>query len=232
MDGMNEREVIGGNNPPDPIDDICATYEAERDEALNWLDGSPVENEGQMHAVDALRKAMRNWRLDLERGQKAATAPLHDIYKAELERWKPTITDAKRFEDGLVAAVDGFKRLLLAEKAEAERRAREEARAKAADAKRLAREVNAADIDARRAADEAADEAKRAEYAARVAANDTVKGMRKVWRHEVTDHKALLHWIARNDKDAITLFVEDYARAHFKQGPMDGVNAFQVEEAY
>lgn len=227
MDGM-----LGHNNPPDPIDEICATYEADREEALNWLDGSPVENEGQMKAVDALRKSMREWRLALEKGQKTATAPLHDIYKAELERWKPTITDAKRFEDGLVAAVDAFKRHLAAEKAEAERKARAEAERKMREAQAAAQAANVANIDAQRAAEAARVEAERAVQAAKEAAKDTVKGLRTVWRHEVTDHKALLHWIARNDKDAITRFVEEYARAHFKQGSIDGVKTWQEKEAF
>lgn len=229
---MNIPAPIGHNAPPDPIDAICAAYEAARLEAENWLDGSAVENEGQMKAVDAIRSQARDWRLALERGQKSESAPIYDAYKAALERWNPTIEDAKRIEAGLVAVVDGFKRKLAAEKAEAERKAREEARSKAAEAERLAREADAADIEASRAAAAAAQEAQRAIEAARAASNDKVKGLRKVWKHEVTDHKALLHWIARNDRDAVTRFVEDYARVHFKQGPMDGVNAFQVEEAF
>ena len=42
---MNERAVIGGNNPPDPIDQICATFEASRMEAENWLDSIPEHGE-------------------------------------------------------------------------------------------------------------------------------------------------------------------------------------------
>ena len=38
----NERAVIGGNNPPDPIDTITAAYESEREESANWTDGTPV----------------------------------------------------------------------------------------------------------------------------------------------------------------------------------------------
>ena len=107
---------IGHNNPPDLIDTITAPFDDARTEAEGWLDGKAVETEGQMKAVDELRGAMRQWRLGLERGQKDATAPLHDAYKREGERWKPTIEDAKLIEGGLVALVDGFKRKLAAEK--------------------------------------------------------------------------------------------------------------------
>ena len=64
----------------------------------NWLDGSPVENEAQMKAVDGLRKQAREWRMALKAGQKSATAPLYDAYKAEGARWKPTIEDAQRID--------------------------------------------------------------------------------------------------------------------------------------
>ncbi|MEP1768157.1 MAG: hypothetical protein ABJJ53_16145, partial [Sulfitobacter sp.] len=96
MNDMNPRAIVGGNNPPDPIDEISAAYDAEREEAANWTDGTAVENEAQMKSVDALRKSMREWRLSLEKGQKEATAPLRAVYQAELDRWKPTIEDAKR----------------------------------------------------------------------------------------------------------------------------------------
>ncbi|HQX85229.1 MAG TPA: hypothetical protein PKV23_07065, partial [Aestuariivirga sp.] len=142
---MNIAATIGHNNPPDPIDTITAPFDDFRTEAEAWLDGTKVENEDQMKAADKLRGSMRDWRLALEKGQKSATAPLHDIYKAELERWKPTIEDARRIEAGLVGILDGFKRKLAAEKAEAERIAQAaawEATRKAQEAARLADATN------------------------------------------------------------------------------------------
>lgn len=214
---MNERAVIGGNNPPDPIDAICAGYENIRIEAENWLDGVPVENEAQMKDVDALRKGAREWRMGLEAGQKSATAPLYDAYKLELARWKPSIEDAKRIESGLVALVDGFKRKLAAEKEAARRAAFEEAEAKRRAAEEAAREANAADIEAQRAAAAAQAEAMAAQKAASAAAKDTVKGMRKQTLYEITDHRALLNYIARNHRDDVTAFIEDWARRNHRE---------------
>ncbi len=228
---MNDRAVIGGNNPPSPIDDICAAYAATISEAENWLDGTPVENEGQMAAVDAIRVQARDWRLSLERGQKAESAPLYEAYKAALDRWKPTIEDAKRIETGLVAIVDGFKRRLAAEKAEAERKARAEAEAAMRAAREAAEKADAANIEAQRAAEAARLEAEAAAARARAAAADTVKGMRETWFHEITDHRDALHWIARNDKDAVTRFVEEYVRQHFKQQPIAGVRTWKEKVA-
>jgi hypothetical protein len=81
-----------------------------------------------------------------------------------------------------------------------------------------------------KAAIAAAEEAQRL---AAVAAKDTVKGMRTVTRYEVTDHRALLHWIARNDKDAIRAFVDEYARKEHKAiANADGIRVWQEKEAF
>ena len=221
------------NQPPDPIDEICAAYEASRSEAENWLDGAEVETEGQMKAVDALRKDMRAWRIELETGQKSATAPLYDTYKAELARWKPTIDDAKRIEKCLVAAVDTFKRKLAAEKAEAERKARAEADRKHREAEEAIRKANAADIEAQRDAAEAQREAEEAQRAAVAASKDTVKGLRTVTRYEITDHKALLHWIAVNRRDDLTAFIEEWARKNHKEfRSADGLAVWEERVAF
>lgn len=224
---------IGHNQAPDPIDTITAAYEAEREEAENWTDGTVVENEAQMVAVDALRKSMREFRLELEKGQKSATAPLYDVYKAELARWKPTIDDAKRIESCLVAIQDPFKQKLAAEKKAAERaaweaveKARKEAEAKAASAA-------ATDLEAQRELEATRQAVIDAEAAAQAAKKDNVKGMRTVTRYEITDHKALLHWIAKNDRDAITDFLNEYARKEHKVvANADGLRVWTEKEAY
>ena len=221
------------NNPPDPIDEIISTYDDSRSEAENWLDGSPVENEAQMKAVDDLRKAMRQMRLDLERGQKSAAAPLYDVYKAELARWKPTIEDAKRIEAGLVSAVDVFKRKLAEEKREAERLAWEAANKARREAEAKAAAANAADIEAQREAAAAKEAAMEAERMAQAARKDQVKGMRSVTKYEITDYRDFLHWVAKNDRDAITAFLDEYARKEHKVvANADGLRVWVEKEAF
>lgn len=235
MNDMNPRAVMGANNPPDPIDVICAQYDADRIEAENWTDGSAVENEAQMKCVDQLRKAVREWRLELERGQKSATAPLYDAYKREGERWKPTIDDAKRIEGCLVAAVDGYKRKLAAEREAAERAARAEANRKMREAEEAARVAHASDLEAQRAAAEAkriADEAAAQSKAAADAAAAAKKGTRKVTRYEITDHRAALHDIAANDRDAVTAFIEGYVSKNYRSRAIAGVRMWEDREAF
>lgn len=224
---------IGHNNPPDPIDQITALFDDAREEATQWLDGSKVTSEAQMLVVDVLRADMRKWRLGLEAGAKEATAPLHEAWKREGDRWKPVITDAKRIEAGLVALTDDFKRQLSAEKEAARKAAEAEAWAKTRAAQEAARTADASNLEAQRAADAAAEEAKEAQRKAAEAARSGVKGLRTVTRYEVTDHRALLNWIAKNDRDAVTAFVDDYAKKNHKtaQGA-DGLRVWQEKEAF
>jgi hypothetical protein len=232
---MNIQATIGHNNPPDPIDTITAPYDDARAEVENWADGEEVENEGQMNTVDALRKDMRAWRLALEAGQKEATAPLHTAYKTELDRWKPTIEDAKRLEGCLVSMVDGFKRKLAAEKEVARKAAWQAAEDARQEAVAKVAAASASNIEAQREAQEALDAASDARAKASEAQKDVVRGMRTVTKYEVTDHRALLNWIAKNDRDAITAFIDDYARKNHKTtkaGADDGLSVWQSQEAY
>lgn len=230
----NPRAVIGGNNPPDPIDEINNKFEVEREEAENWADGFRVETDAQEKQVDALRKAMRDWRIALEKGQKEAVAPLTAAANAERDRWKPSIADAKSHEDCLIAAVDAYKRKRAEEREAEERRARAEAEAARRAAAEAAAKADAANLEERRAAAEAqreADEAQRRAVAASKAAD--TKGLRTVTRYEITDHRALLNWVARNRRDDVTAFIEDWARRNHKPDPgADGLRVWQDRVAY
>lgn len=220
------------NNPPDPLDEALAPYSDAIEEAENWLDGSPVESEAQMKAVDAIIKEMRAAKSDLAKAKKSATAPLHDAWKAEVARWKPTEEDIERRLKGLAAVVDPFKRKLAEEKEAAKRKAYEEARAKERAAEEAAATANAASYEEQVEADRLKAEAMKAKEAASAANKDKVKGLRTVTKYEITDHRALLNWIARNDRDAVTAFIEEWARRNHKGADADGLRVWQEKGAY
>lgn len=230
---MNALPPLNHNNPPDPIDQITAQYDDVRSESENWLDGQRVQTKAQMGAVDLLRKGMRDYRLALERGQKDATAPLYDAYKAEGARWKPTIDDAKQIEAGLVALVDTFKRRLAEEKEAARRKAEAEAWEATRAAREAAQAAEAADLEAQRAAAAAMREAEEAQARAAAAKADTVKGLRTVTRYEITSPRDLLNWLARNRKDDVTAFLEEWARRNHKPDPgAAGLRVWQEKVAF
>jgi hypothetical protein len=59
-----------------------------------------------------------------------------------------------------------------------------------------------------------------------------VKGMRTVHLYEITDHRAALNWIAKNDRDAITAFIEAYVDKNHKAMSIDGVRQWSEKQAF
>lgn len=223
---------IGHNNPPDPIDEALAPYGDAIDEVQNWLDGEPIENEDQLKATDALLKTIKQALKDLNAARDKSTKPLHEAWKAEVARWKPTQDDLDRMIKGLVACQDPFKRKLAAEK-EAERRAAWEAAEKVKrEAEEAARAASESDIEAQREAARKAEEAQKAAEEASARQKDKVKGMRTVHRYEIEDHRAALHWIAKNDRDAVTAFIEQYVAKNHKTSDIEGVITWAEKEAF
>ena len=223
MTDKNERAVIGNNNPPDPIDVALEPFSDILEEVANWLDGALVENDGQLKATDDLLKDVKAARKAVDVARDECTKPLHEVWKAEVARWKPTQDDLDRQVKCLVAAQAPYKQK-LADQKEAARLIAEKA---AADAARIAQEAhqtaNAANIDDLRVADQLAKDAEKAAREASKAAKDTVKGMRTVQVYEISDHRAVLHWIAKSDKPAMTEFIEDYVRRNFRTAKIPGV---------
>lgn len=233
MNDMNPRAVIGANFPPDPIDVAVAPFQDFIAEAETWADGTTVETEAQMKAVDALIKQIKAARKAVDEARDVATKPLHEAWKGEVARWKPTQDDLDRRVKCLVALVDGFKRRLADEKEAARRAAAAEAEAARRAAQEATMAAGAADLAAQEAAALAQREAEEAQARAAAAAKDTVKGLRTVTRYEITDHRSLLNWIARNDRDAITAFIDEWARRNHKETPSaDGLRVWQEKAAY
>lgn len=229
---MNERAAIGGNLPPDPLDEALAPYGDFITEAESWLDGEAVTDEGQMKAVDALLKQIKAAEKDVKSAEESAAKPLYDAWKAEKARYAPTLDDIGRLKKGLAALVNDFKRKLAAEKAEADRKAREEADRARRAAEEKARAADAADIEAQREAAAAQAEADRMQAEATKASKDKVKGLRTVTRYEITSHKDALHDIVRHDREAMTAFIEEYVRRNHKARAIAGVRVWEDKEAF
>lgn len=232
MNDMNPRAVVGNNNPPDPIDTALEPFADTLEEVANWLDGATVENDGQLAATDALLKELKAARKAVDTARDECTKPLHEIWKAEVARWKPTQDDLDRQVKCLVAAQSPYKAKLAAEKEAARVKAEAEAAAKAEAARQAHMAANAASIEEQRKADDLLKEAEAAKKQAARAAKDTVKGMRTVQVFEIESHKAALHWIAVNDREALTDFIADYVRSNFRNRQIDGVKVETRKEAF
>ncbi len=214
---MNDMTPAAGhNNPPDPIDDALAPYADALDESDSWLGGAPPMNEVEIKALDIVIGLIRKAKSDLAKAKKSTTAPLHDAWKVEIARWKPTEDDIERRLKSLVALGEPYRQKMAAEKEAIKRAAFDEAQRLEREARAAAAQADATDYAAQVEADRKAREAAEAKVAASEANKDKVRGLRTVTRFEITDHRAALHWIAANDRDAITEFVEDYVRRNHK----------------
>ena len=229
---MNQLAPMGHNLPPSPMEEAVAPFDDFLIEAGNWLDGKRVTNEAEMKAVDALIKGLKSARKAVDDARDAATKPLHEAWKAEVAAWKPTQDDLDLQVKGLVALVDGFKRQLAAEKEAARKAAWEAAEAARREAEAKMALADVANIDAQRDAKAAMEAAEIARAHAAVAQKDTVKGMRTVTRYEITDHRALLNWIAKNARDDVTAFIEAWAQKNHKTTTADGLKVWQEKEAF
>ena len=225
--------TIGHNMPPDPIDEALVPFGDVISEAEAWLDGKKVDTEAKMKAADELLKGVKAARKAVDDARDASTKPLHEAWKTEVARWKPTQDDLDRLAKGLAALVNDFKVALAKAKEEARKKAEAEAWEKTRAAQEAARIADASNIEATRAAAAAIEEAEAAQRLAHAAGKDTVKGLRTVTKYEITDHKALLHWIAKNDKDAVYAFIEEWARKEHKAcANADGLKVWTEKAAF
>ncbi len=223
------------NNPPDPLDEALAPYGDFITEAESWLDGEPVSNQEQMKAVDALSKQIKAAEKAVKGAEESEAKPIYDQWKAAKAKFAPTLDDLVRIKKGLASIVNAYKKKLADEKAEAERKAAAEAERLRREAEEAARKADAANIEEQREAEAKLAAAKEATKAAQDAKKDSasVKGLRAVTKYEVTDHRALLHFIAKNDRAAVTEFIDEWARRNHKaaQGA-DGLKVWTEKEAF
>lgn len=231
---MNAHASIGHNQGPDPLDEALAPFGEYITEAEGWLDGQAVTTEDQMKAVDALTKQVKAAEKAVRDAEESEAKPIYDQWKAAKARFAPTLDDLGRIKKGLAALVNDFKKKIAEQKAEEQRKAAAEAARKRREAEEAARAASASDIEAQREAQAKLNEAKEATQAAQAAKRDadSVKGLRTVTRYEIDDHKEALHDIAKNDRGAMTAFIEDYVRRNHKIRKIEGVRVWQEKEAY
>lgn len=168
-----EAPGLGHNNPPEPtpIEEAKELISLLDVEASAWFDGKPIENQAQADDVARLIDAGRKAKTKFDNERKAEKKPHDEAAKAVDAAWKPIIADADRIvEIGKAAQTPWLIKLDTEKRAleEATRKAAEEA---AAEARRLAEQADGS-LAAAKARDAAIEDAKRAEHVAQMAANE------------------------------------------------------------
>ena len=226
----------GHNKPPrqTPLQKFMAETEAMRAEFDNWLDGAKVENADQMAVVDDLIAKAKGFEKALgaikEKKYRPAKKKLDEI----TAEFKGPLDDLKRQRTGLLAIVGDFK---IAERKRVEEETRLEqqrARAEVEAARKEQQNVDRGDIEASRAVDDFARDARAKQRDVNAVAKEKkVTGVRTVYDAEITDRRAVLNWIAQNDPSSLSEFLRQYVNTvHRKQGreasaKIDGV---QIKE--
>lgn len=236
---MNDQSPppMGHNKPPVELDqqDLLAPFVAYLEEAEHWLDGVPVKNEEQLEAVDTLLLHVKAAEKVVARARDAATKPLHDAWKAEVARWKAPVDDLERQRRGLAHVASEFKVWLADEREVEARRLRLDAERSMRSALELAKQADPGDIHSMRIALHARAEAEEALRTSRQVEKARPKGIRTVRKWAFLDgdgRRKALHWIAQNDRDAVTEFIDTYVARNFRQHPIDGVSVWDEREAY
>lgn len=234
---MNDRAVIGGNNPPAEIEQTKADlhfagFQDAMSGAGDYADGELVTTRGQAdeclkikaELARAVGKGMDAKRLEETKPHRDETAKING-------QWNEYETAIRRLMSNLSAALDPFLRKEAEEKAEVKRRAYAEAQRLEREAAAAVQSANAASYDDQSDVAEKRQAALDAKKAASAANRDTVKGLKTVHHHKIENMGALVNWIAKNDKDAIREFATEYARKHHREAAMDGVKTWTTKEA-
>jgi len=189
-----------------PFDEIVLEIEGLYDEAKNWADGTPIENQAQCDALDVLDKKLLDASKRLDALRVEEKCPLDEQVQAIQDRYNPLIQPRRGKVDMARSALNPVR----AAWKDAERKRKEAIALKALlDAEEERRKADeairasAGNLEARERAEEQLESAK---YAEGVAARQerratTGLGMRTTYRPEITDLNAAIkhYWATRRD---------------------------------
>ena len=234
MENTNKRAVAGNNQPPTPMETVAAQYASTMEELSNWGDGKKVEDRASMDAVDAILKELKQYGTALGKAGQEYTAPHHSTWKAAVAEVKGYTDDLAMMKQTCLDLVKSFKEKLAAEVAEKQKQSNiiaAKARQDALDAQKALEDAEG-DIEAKREAKAKLDEAKAATKAVESVKKEAVKGLRTVHHYKIESHKGALNDIVKNDRDAMTAFIEWYVDQNHRKRPIGGVVTWETKEAF
>jgi hypothetical protein len=218
--------VTLSNNPPPVeahgmhIDDLYAT-------AADFLDGKPIETQGQAEALGKLLLAFREARTGADDQRKVEAKPFDEGKAAVQAAWKPLIEKCERAEKIAKNAIGAWQLKL-----EADQRAAAQEAARNAEAERVAAQakLDAAQgserLEDAEEAEAALKRAKDAETAASkadkakplVATGGRSIGLRSYWEPTLTDSAAALRHYREHQPEALKAWLLEQAAKDVRLG--------------
>ena len=216
---------IGSNNPP-PFDAFSLHIEELIENAKQFLDGQPIETQGQADEVDKLLDMIRTAKKDADKERAAEKKPHDDAGKAVQAKWKPLLDRCDIATDTAKKALVPWLEKLEAEQRAAAAKAREEAESKRQAALQAEREAASANLEAiervelaRKEAEQAEREANRADKAkAHATGGSRAIGLRSYWVAEITDRRELLAHYMRTRPADLEAWLQDQADKDVRAG--------------
>ena len=224
------------NRPPTPFDEAVTATDLLWTEAAHWLSGDSATTQAEADAIAVLLDMARKARKQVDHARRDEAKPL-DEAKAEIQaRYKPLLGKCDAVADAAKKALAPY--LDKQERAKREAEAKARAEAKEAETAALLAFAAAKSIEDRQRAEEAAERARQATIAARVAAKDRghAKGgaravtLRTNVRPRITDLAALMKWIWANDRSAFQGFAEQYVAGAYRAGQFEMNGVEPIEE--
>lgn len=233
----NPRAVIGGNNPPPPVESHALHINDLLDEAKNFLDGEPISTQGQADAVGELLKRIREARAGADEQRAIEKKPHDDAGKAVQAVWKPLLERCDLAATTAKNALAPWRLKLEAEQKAAAEQARIAAEEAAAKLRAAHKTTKADDLegqmiqaDLEREAEDAAKAAKRA-ASAKVATSGT--RLVSVWNTTLTDPIAALKHYKARQPEALKDWLLEQAQADVRNGArvIPGFEILETKEA-
>lgn len=195
----NERAVIGGNNPPSPLDELVSKVELVREQGQQWLDGEPVETEEIAQGVTTLLGEVRKAVNEVEAAHKVEKEPWLEGGRKVDAKKKHLLGVLDLVADACKSALLPYQQAKEAAKAKAEAEARAKAEAARIAAEEALKAASADNLAEREAAIKVAEEAAKAKAIADKMAKQSVTtkgrtgravGLKTTYDAEISDLKA------------------------------------------
>lgn len=239
---MNAHATIGHNNPPaTPFDTVSVKINDLYAEAKNWLDGDPIDTQGQADMVQKLLRDIQAAEKEADAARVEENKPFDEGKAAVQAKYAPLIANTKTTKGLTVLAIEACKKALapwLVKVDEENRRKAEEARKEAeakAEAARQAMQRRQSLEDSERA-EALVREAKQAEADARKADNAkaSAKGagravtLRDKYTPEVTDYTAFARHVWTAHRPDMEAFLNGQAAKLVAAGVHSGIPGVTV----
>lgn len=204
---------IGHNNPPEAIDPFAAMavhindlYEL----AEGTLTGGDITTPEQAEQIEALKTTIKKAVADAEKARKAEKEPHLEAGRAVDTKWKALTDKGTLAAKTAATALTPWLLKVQAERDAEQKRLREEAEAKAEEARKAFTTTAPTDLEARADAERIAKEAAQATAAAN-RIDRSATGLRTYWNATVTDYGALLAYLKKSDPASLRAMLDDYA---------------------